>query len=210
MFDLGHVQHAPVTPLLKSSKKCKYPIIGKTRDVEGRWWWIRDVRQTKHGFDLLCGSLISRSTPYPVGPPGVIPTKPLLDFWDANRCKRDCTVYDFPAGNTTLMHVRRRYGFDVHAATDIFYRERIDDLRTLTPSQFAAKHNVSAHVVYAMRKRYLGRTSRETGWWREPRVINILLSRLTFRERARKLGIGTTHARRLARLAAAEQLQIAS
>jgi hypothetical protein len=210
MFDPSCEQHSPVRPLLKSSKRAKYPIIGEIKDVEGRWWWIRDVRETKYGFDLLCGSLVSRSIPHPVGYPGVIPTQELIDFWEANKRKRDCTVYNLPAGDTTLMYVRRRYGFDVHSATDIFYRERIDDLRTLSPSQFAAKHNVNACTVYSMRQRYLGRTSRETGWWRERRILNILLSRLTYREKARKLGIGATHARRLSLLAAAEQLPIAS
>ena len=194
---------------INSSRGAKYPISGEIQDVERRWWWIRDVRETKHGFDLLCGSLVIRSL-HPVGYPGVIPTQPLIDFWEANKRKRDCTVYDLPAHRTTLMYVRRRYGFDVHRATDVFFRERMDDLRTLTPSQFAAKHKVGAHIVYSMRKRYLGRTSREAHWWREPRILNILLSRLTFREKAKKLGICQTHARRMTRIAQAEQLAVAS
>lgn len=210
MSDSSDAPHAPPWPLLKSSTRAKYPIIGQTRDVEGRWWWIRDVRPTKHGFDLLCGSLISRTTPHPTGFPGAIPTQPLIDFWDANSRKRDCTVYDLPVGSTNLMYTRRRYGFEVHSATDIFYRERIDDLRTLAPSEFAAKHSVKAHIVYKMRARYLGRICRELNWWRGSRVRNILLSRCSSSEKARKLGICRTHARRLACQLAAEQLPIAS
>src|SRR5437868_5316687 len=84
----------------------KYPVVGHVHDVDGALWGVRDVRGTKHGFDLLYGSPVSRFGSYVSGLPRLIATQPLWDFWDANRTKRDGAIYDLPAGRTTLKRVR--------------------------------------------------------------------------------------------------------
>lgn len=203
MYDTN--EHAPMRPTLVPGKKYKYPIIGETRDVEGGWWWVRQIRDTKHGFDLLFGTPVTRAEPYPTRLPRIIPTQPLLDYWEANKTRHDKTLFDLPAGRTTLKRVRRRYGFHVLNDRDEFFQEHIDDLRTLTSRQFAAKYKLNVDVVKDARNRYAGPVTRKIGWWREPRVVNILLSRLTLREKGAKLGIGMTHAMRLGRRVAAEQ-----
>lgn len=179
----------------------KYPILGETTDVDGAHWYVRQIRETKHGFDLLLGSPISHAEPLPTRLPRLIPTQPLKDFWEANKTKRDRTVYDLPAGRTTIKRVRRRLGFDVTKDVSKFWQLRIDDLRTLSARAFSERHNVDVNVVFDTRRRLLGKSARELGWWREPRVLNILLSRITLAEAAKKLGIGTSHACRLRRRA---------
>ena len=208
MYDTNEC--APIRPVLVPGKKYKYPIIGETRDVEGQWWWVRQIRETKHGFDLLFGTPVAASAPYPTGLPAIIATQPLLDYWEANKTRHDRTIYDVPAGRTTLKRVRHRYGFHVLHDKDEFFREHIDDLRTLPPRQFAAKYNLRAHVAFEARNWYCGPVAREIGWWRQPRVLNILLSRLTRKQKGLKLGIGRSHAGRLSARAAEEQLPLAA
>ena len=46
----------------------KHPIAGQLRDVDGDCWNIRDVRTTKHGFDLFClidPNMVMRNPPFP-------------------------------------------------------------------------------------------------------------------------------------------------
>ncbi|MBV8905212.1 MAG: hypothetical protein JOZ22_16410 [Acidobacteriia bacterium] len=189
----------------KSTWKLKYPVIGETRDADGHLWYVRQVRETKHGFDLLFGSPESRVQPLPTGLPRLIPTQALKDFWEANKMLHDSTVNDLPAGRTTLKRVRSRFGFDVRKDATKYWKKHIDDLRVLSAPQVAAKHQINDCVIRHVRFKLLGKTTREIGWWREPRVINILLSPLTLREIGGKLGIGTSQAWRLRQRARAEQ-----
>ncbi|HEX4748066.1 MAG TPA: hypothetical protein VH302_00860 [Bryobacteraceae bacterium] len=183
----------------RSTWKLKYPPIGETRDVDGHLWYVRQVRETKHGFDLLFGSPESRAEPFPIRLPRLIPTQSLQNFWEANKTRHDSTIYDLPAGRSTLKRVRRRLGFHVEKDTAKYWKKHIDDLRVLTATQVAAKHQMNGCVIRHVRSRLLGKMTREIGWWREPRVVNILLSPLTLREMGKKLGIGTSHAGRLRR-----------
>jgi hypothetical protein len=189
----------------KPMRKLKYPVIGETRDVDGHLWYIREVRETKHGFDLLFGSPESRVHPLPTGWPQLIATQALKDFWEANKMRHDHTLYDLPAGRSTLKRVRRRLGFNVGKDAVKYWKAHVDDLRTLSASQIAAKHQMNACVVRSVRTRLLGKLTREIGWWREPRVVNILLSPITLREMGKKLGIGTSQAFRLRQRALQEQ-----
>ena len=189
----------------KSTWKLKYPVIGETRDADGHLWYVRQVRETKHGFDLLFGSPESRVQPLPTGLPRLIPTQALKDFWEAHKMLHDSTLFDLPAGRTTLKRARHRFGFHVGRDATSYWKKHIDDLRLLSASQVAAKHQINDCVIHEIRYKLLGKMTREIGWWREPRVINILLSPLTLREMGKKLGIGTSHAGRLRRRAQEEQ-----
>ena len=185
--------------------KLKYPVIGETRDVDGHLWYVRQVRETKHGFDLLFGSPESRVEPFPTRLPRLIPTQSLQNFWEANKTRHDSTLYDLPAGRSTLKRVRRRLGFNVEKDRSKYWKKHINDLRVLTAPQAAAKHEMNGCVVRHVRRKLLGKMTRETGWWREPRVVNILLSPVTLREMGQKLGIGTSQAWRLRGRALQEQ-----
>jgi hypothetical protein len=175
----------------------KFPACGQVRDVDGRLWDVRDVRDTKHGFDLLFGSLASRLGRWGCGLPALIATQPLVDFWEANRTKRNGMIYDLPAGRTTLKRVRSRLGF--HSLDDLadFWQERIEDLKALSAREFAARHNIRLQVVFATRPKVLGRRARQMGWWREAGPLEILRSDITLREMGEKLDISISQAFRL-------------
>jgi hypothetical protein len=177
--------------------KRKATILGQVRDVEGGLWDVRQIRDTKYGFDLLFGSPEHRLGSYRGGLPRLIATQSLVDFWDANRTKRDGVLFDLPAGRTTLKRARRRLGF--HSLDDLseFWRDRIEDLEALSAREFAVRHNVDIAVVFDTRTKLLGRRARQVGWWRKPRPLKILRSNIPLREMGEKLGISITQAKRL-------------
>ena len=175
----------------------KAAILGHVRDVEGGLWDVRDIRDTKHGFDLLFGSPDPRLGSYRGGLPRLIATQSLIDFWEANRTKRDGVLFDLPAGRTTLKRVRRHLGF--HNLDDIseFWKERIEDLEALSAREFAIRHEVDIQVVFDTRRKLLGKRARDPGWWRKPRPLKILRSNITLRKMGEKLDISITQAKRL-------------
>jgi hypothetical protein len=172
-------------------------ILGQVVDVEGSLWDVRDIRDTKHGFDLLFGSPDSRLGSYRGGLPRLIATKPLIEYWDANRTKRGGVLYDLPAGRTTLKRVRHRFGFHVPNDTRDFYEEHMEDLRKLSAREFAARHDVDVHVACDTRRRLLGNRARPHGWWRTSGTLAILRSTITLREIGENLGISISQAHRL-------------
>jgi hypothetical protein len=176
--------------------RLKWPIIGEARDVFGNLWFVRDIRTSKHGFDLLFGTR-DEADRKNWGLPRLIPTRELIDYWQANRTNRDCVIYDLPAGRTTLKRVRHRLGFHLPNDVAAQWQARLDDLQTLKPREFAARYNMKTGVVKDARRRLLGRTARPLGWWQTPETLVLLRSGLKLREIGQKLGIGTTHVRRL-------------
>jgi hypothetical protein len=141
--------------------KRKAAILGQVRDVEGGLWDVREIRDTKHGFDLLFGSPEPRLGSYRGGLPRLIATQPLIDFWEANRTKRDGVKFDLPAGRTTLKRVRRRLGFHYLDDFSEFWNERIEDLEALSAREFAIRHKVDIHVVFETRRKLLGNRARD-------------------------------------------------
>lgn len=172
-------------------------ILGQVRDVEGSVWDVRQIRDTKHGFDLLFGSPEPRLGSYRGGFPRLIATQPLVEFWNANRLRHDGVTYDLPAGRTTLKRMRRRLRFHYFDDLSEFWQERIEDLATLSAREFAIRHNVAVNVVFETRRKLLGNRARELGWWRKARPLEILLSNITLREMGEKLDIGISQAKRL-------------
>lgn len=138
-------------------------ILGQVRDVEGGQWDVRQIRDTKHGFDLLFGSPDDHGS-YRGGLPRLIATQSLVDFWEANRTKRDGMIFDLPAGRTTLKRVRKRLGFNCLDDVTEFWMERIEDLGSLKPREFAVRHSVNAVVACDRRFQLLGRRARQLGW----------------------------------------------
>jgi hypothetical protein len=172
-------------------------IIGEVRDVEGSLWDVRQIRETKHGFDLLFGSPDSHLGSYRGGLPRLIATQPLYDFWEANRAKHTGIIFDLPAGRTTLKRLRRRLGFNFLDDLSDFWMERLDDLEKLTAREFSERHQVDIDVVFDTRLRLLGSMARDPGWWRKPRFLKILRSNITLREMGEKMGISISQAFRL-------------
>ncbi|MBV9499044.1 MAG: hypothetical protein JO138_06705 [Acidobacteriaceae bacterium] len=177
--------------------KHKYPVVGHVEDVDGALWGVRDVRGTKHGFDLLFGSPVSRFGSYVSGLPRLIATQPLVDFWEKNRTKHNGLLFDLPAGRTTLKRVRSRLGFHYFEDTSEFFTERFDDLKTLSTREFTVRHNVHAGLVSDTRLKIVGRRARHLGWWHEPKALEVLRSNVPLRVVGEKLGISISQAHRL-------------
>ncbi len=74
-----------------------FPDCGQVKDVDGITWNVRDVRTTKHGFDLHFGVPADNHGAYRGGLPRLIATPALRDFWDTNRLEGGL-LYDLPAG----------------------------------------------------------------------------------------------------------------
>jgi hypothetical protein len=183
----------------------KYPVLYQVRDVENHLWDVRDIRATRHGFDILYGSPVYRLSNHR-GSPCLIVTKELIAYWEAHKTKHDGVLYDLPAGRTTLKRARRRYGFNYRHDLKDYWTEHIRDLATLPAREVAARHNVDICVAFERRRQFLGNRARALNWWRTPQTLDVLRSNITLREIGEKLGIGTSHAKRLrdrARLAPA-------
>jgi hypothetical protein len=179
-------------------------VLSQVRDVEGCFWDVLEMRDTKHGFDLLFGAPAPQTGTDSCGLPRLIVTQPLFDFWDAHRTSHNGVLFDLPAGRTTLKRARRRLGFSYLTDLSYFWKERMDDLAALSGSEFAVRHNVDIRVVFETRLKLLGRTARELDWWRKARPLKILRSNITLREMGERLSISITHAKRLSDRARAE------
>jgi hypothetical protein len=175
-------------------------ILGQVVDVEGYVWDVRQIRDTKHGFELLFGSP-ARPGIYRGGLPRLIATRPLADFWEANQTKHSGVLFDLPAGRTTLKRVRHRLGFNYHQDRADFWQERIQDLASLKSREFARRHSVPVYTVVDIRRKLLGNSTRPAGWWRKPEFLEILRSNVSLRVMGEKLGISTSQAHRLKRRA---------
>jgi hypothetical protein len=188
----------------KYSMKRKYPICGEVKDVNGDLWDVRDIRDTKHGFDLCFGAPAGNHGSYRGGLPRLIATKALRDFWDANRNENNGVIFDLPAGRTTLIRVRRRLGFNFVDDRREFWMDRIEELGSLPACEFAARHGVTQVITFQRRRKMIGIRARPIGWWRTPETRSILLSGIAFSQMGRKLGISITHSKRLQKQAKAE------
>jgi hypothetical protein len=188
-----------------ASRNRKFPIIGQIKDVHGAVWDIREVRITKHGFDLHFGNPSDAHGSYYGGLPRLIDTQALHDFWDRNRLKGHGFLFDLPAGRTTLKRARRRMGFNFDHDYEQYWVSLLPDLAALRPRDFAAKHGVKPELAFDRRAKMLGRRARPLGWWRTPETIALLLSGRTHKAVGLELGIGTSQVHRLRVRVKAEQ-----
>src|SRR3974377_1173287 len=128
------------------------PILFQVDDAFSCRWDVCEVRNTRHGFDLLFGRPVPRGHYDVGGPLRLILTKPLVDFWDANRIKLN-VVYDLPAGRPTLKRARRSSGFHWGRDNVGFWLARLDDLQWLSTEEFALRHKVGACSVREWRRK---------------------------------------------------------
>jgi hypothetical protein len=179
-------------------------VLSRVQDVEGCFWDVLEMRDTKHGFDLLFGAPAPQTGSDSFGIPRLIVTQPLFDFWDAHRTTYNGLLFDLPAGRTTLKRARHRLGFNRQLDLSNFWQQHIEDLKALSAREFAARHDVDLKVVWETRLKLLGRSARELDWWRKTRPLKILRSKITLREMGEKLSISISQAKRLSDRARAE------
>jgi hypothetical protein len=187
----------------------KHPKIGEVTDFYGDLWDVRQIRPTRHGFDVLYGSPAS-GRDLTGALLRLIPTRELREFWHTNRAKTNGFIFDLPAGRTTLKRARQRFGFNFRDDVTEFWTNRIDDLQALSGQEFAAKHGVNYCSATARRQTIFGNRVRPAGWWRKPKYVGILLADLTLGQAGKKLGISPSQTHRLRKRARAEREACAS
>lgn len=149
------------------------------KDALGLEWDIKEARPTKYGFDIYYGKR-KDATGYDVGGPNrLIYTIELKEFWKRCASKHDGTIFDLPAGRTTLKRARVALGFNWDTDSEKFWRKHKGDMIALTPREFEEKHKDQALTGDRMsfwRLRIVGGRARPLGWWKEPAVLKLLLT----------------------------------
>jgi hypothetical protein len=190
-------------------KKRKFRDLVTIKDALGTEWHVHEARQTNYGFDVLYGRK-NNPGPYDVGGPcRLIYTNELKSFWEKYSLRLDGTIFDLPAGRTTLKRARLALGFNWGNDSKKFWRKHKSDLMGLWPREFAEKCKdkykeleITAARVSDWRFRICGAKARPLGWWREPEVLKLLLSERTLNKVGAELGgISTSQVSRLRRQA---------
>jgi len=149
------------------------------KDALGLEWDINEARATNYGFDLYYGKRKDR-TGYDVqGPNRLIYTNQLKAFWENCAIRHDGTIFDLPAGRTTLKRARLALGFNWDKDSEKFWRKHKHDLKTLTPREFEKKHKhqeITGARMSSWRLKIVGGKARPLGWWEAPEVLKLLLS----------------------------------
>ena len=149
------------------------------KDALGLEWDIKEARVTKYGFDVYYGKR-KDCTGYDVGGPNrLIYTNELKAFWESCALKHDGTIFDLPAGRTTLKRARLALGFNWDKDSEKFWRKHKHELKTLTPREFETKHKhqeITGLRMSSWRLKIIGGKARPLGWWKEPEVLKLLLS----------------------------------
>jgi hypothetical protein len=161
-------------------KKRKFRVSEVTiKDALGLEWHVKEARRTKYGFDLLYGKR-KDAGPYAIsGPNRLIYTKELKAFWDRYSVRHDGTLYDLPAGRTTLKRARVALDFNWDKDSQKFWRKHKSDLNGLKPREFEEKYKeqkITGNRMSFWRLRIWGARARPLGWWRKPEVLKLLLS----------------------------------
>jgi len=117
-----------------------------------------------------------------------------------------------PIGRKALRRVRKLLGVDHKVWIDTrlyWWIDRIDDLGNLSSPKFAAKHGskswtrqgtVSAALVSQMRTILLGKRARPWGWWKDPKVLAVIMNReLTLEQIAERMEISPITVSRIRR-----------
>jgi hypothetical protein len=169
----------------------------------GLEWDIKEARATKYGFDLYYGRRANPGHYEAGGPYRLIYTNELKAFWEQCALRYDGTIFDLPAGRTTLKRARVALGFNWDKDSQKFWRKHKEDMKTLTPRAFEKKHSdrdLTGRRMSAWRLRIIGGKARQSDWWKTPEVLKLLLSEEKSLNQVRaELGekISTSHAFRL-------------
>lgn len=165
-------------------------------DIDGREWVIREVRDTEHLFPVYLGRPVRE--PGPAGAT-VILTRELADYILSHRRDRIDSLA-LPIGAAVIKTLRSRLGINRQADARRWWDERADDLRTLTLTEFAARHGVSIAAASREHARRFGRINRPDGWWASGPEAEIILCDVSAADVAEQLGVaeGTVRSRRAA------------
>ncbi len=174
------------------------------KDALGLEWDILEARESKYGFDILYGRRHNPTSYECGGPLRLIYTNELKAFWEKNAIRTDGTIFDLPAGRTTLKRARVALGFNWDHDSERFWRKRKNEMLELKPREFEQKykeHRVTRNRMSGWRFKIFGRRARPIGWWKDPDVLRIFLSGKSLNQMRAILPekISVTHASRLRR-----------
>jgi len=93
------------------------------RDAFGIEWHANEARPTKYGFDLIYGRKKEGNSYEAAGRYRLIYTSELKAFWEKYALRSDGTIYDLPAGRTTLKRARLAFGFNWDKDSARFWRK---------------------------------------------------------------------------------------
>ncbi len=176
------------------------PAYPQIRDIDDLLWNIREIRPTKHGFDLYFGypaKVLLRKQRGPVGKFRLIVTRELVSYWEAHYSD-EAAIYDIPASRRIINRISRRVCFNI----ELEHRRSIRRRRTIPPEppsvrEFARRYEVSLEDAEEWHMFLLHPTPRPHQWWRDPAPMAVLLSTDSLAETAATLGISSTYASRL-------------
>ena len=164
---------------MKKKRTLRDSEVTTIKDAFGTEWHVKEARQTKYGFDLLYGRE-KNAGPYDIsGPDRLIYTSELKAFWEKHSLRHDGTLFDLPAGRTTLKRARRALGFHWDKDSQRFWRRHKSDMNGLKPQAFEEKYKeqkLTGNRMSFWRLRIVGAKARPVDWWRKPQVLNLLLS----------------------------------
>ena len=189
-----------------SKPKLRNPSDIIVKDALGLEWAVKESRSTKYGFDLLFGR---RTYCFPSECTGnfrLIYTNELKAFWEKYAIAHDGTIFDLPAGRTTLKRARIALGFNWDLDSERFWRKRKPEMAKLKPLEFEEKYKdlkLTGNRMSFWRLRMVGAKARPIGWWKEPDVLKLLLSEMSLNQVRAVLGeeISTSQVFRLRRMA---------
>lgn len=110
-------------------------MVDAVRDVAGTRWLVSEARATGHGFDLLLGRPVVTGEMRRGA--AVIVTPALAAYLRHTRLRE----VSLPVARSAIVAIRRR--LDIAWSWDAWWREREEDLRTMTLEVFAMRHGCS-------------------------------------------------------------------
>lgn len=153
-------------------------IIGQITDFFDDLWDIREGRPTPHGWDLLlgwpCGIPRGRGGS---GGPRVILTKEVAGYLETVRDSPQKA--ELPCGRTTIKRLRKLLGHSWFEDNQLWWLDHLDDLASLTTTDFSKKYSKSTGAVSQNRAVLVGNRTRSAGWWAEPTTAEVLVQKPT-------------------------------
>lgn len=120
----------------------------------GTTYKIEQTLDTRHGFKIYKGRPVSGPVGFGAGPAQYIHTDPLKNYLRRTQPRH----VDLPISRQTCEAIRKKYGY----TSALWWSDREQDLQTLTPAEFAAKHNISVASVRLHQKALTDRYSNDS------------------------------------------------
>jgi hypothetical protein len=155
-------------------------------------WLVQQTRQTDYDFVIYLGR--PREMTGPMGAEVII-TPDLASHFE--RCRRNPGKMGLPLGETVIKRIRGVLGHHRYQDAEIWWLDRLTDLREMTGADFCARHRVSLSAVIQARQHYgLAHHLRDKHWWKEPKMRDLLMSKMPSAWIAQQVGLAAVTVRK--------------